>query len=84
MADEETNKNLEIEKLRLIAEKDYSTNLRTERQGSSGKLNKECASQKAFNKYSHKLWMQNLKVYYCQQVHRNCLEIHHDYLVRLP
>ena len=26
----------------------------------------------------------NKKVYYCQQVHRNYFEIHHDSLVRLP
>ena len=62
MADEETNKNLETEKLRLISEKEYSTNLRTERQRSSGKIKKERAIQKAVNEYSHKRWMQNLKV----------------------
>ena len=84
VADEEKNNNLETEKLRLISEKEYSTNLRTERQRSSGKLKKELAIQKAVNEYSHKHWMQNLKVYYCQQVHRNCFEIHHDSLVRLP
>ena len=60
VADEETNKNLETDKLRLISEKEYSTNLRTERQRSSGKLKKERASQKAVNEYSHKRWMQNL------------------------
>ena len=41
VADEETNNKLEEEKLRLISEKEYSTNLRTERQRSSGKLKKE-------------------------------------------
>ena len=60
VADEETNKNLETDKLRLISEKEYSTNLRTERQRSSGKLKKERASQKSVNEYSHKRWMQNL------------------------
>ena len=33
VADEETNKKLEAEKLRLIAEKDYSTNLRKKGSG---------------------------------------------------
>ena len=84
VADEETNKNLETEKLRLISEKEYSTILRAERQRSSVKLKKERASQKAVNEYSHKRWMQNLKVYYCQQVHRIFFEIHHDSLVRIP
>ena len=60
VANEETNKNLEAEKLCLIYEKEYSTNLRTERQRSSGKLKKERASQKYVNEYSHKRWMQNL------------------------
>ena len=60
MADEETNKNLETYKLRLIAEKEYSTNLRTERQRSSGKIKNERSSQKDVNEYSHKRWMQNL------------------------
>ena len=40
VADEETNKNIEAEKLRLIAKKEYSTNLRTDRQQSSDKLKK--------------------------------------------
>ena len=39
-ADEETNTKLEAEKLRLIAEREHYTNLRTERQRSSGKLKK--------------------------------------------
>ena len=26
----------------------------------------------------------NKKVYYCQKVHRNCFEIHHDSLIYLP
>ena len=26
----------------------------------------------------------NKRVYYCQQVHRNCFEMHHDSLVHLP
>ena len=60
VADEETNKKLEAEKLRLISEKYYSTNLRTERQRSSGKIKKKRASQKTINEYSHKRWMQNL------------------------
>ena len=49
MVDEETNKNFETEKLRIIAKKEYTTYLRTERQQSSGKLKKEHASQKAVN-----------------------------------
>ena len=60
VADEETNKNLETEKLRLIDEKEYPTNLRMERQRSSSKLKKKLSSQKDFNEYSHKRWMQNL------------------------
>ena len=46
--------------MRFIAEKEYSINLRTERQRSSRKLKKERDSQKAVNEYSHKRWMQNL------------------------
>ena len=40
--------------------KEYSTNLKTERQRYSGKIKKKRASQKAVNEYSHILWMQNL------------------------
>ena len=60
VADQETNKNLETDKLRLISEKEYSTNMRKERQRSCRKLKKELSSQKTVNEYSHKRWMHNL------------------------
>ena len=40
VADEDTNKNIETEKFRFISKKEYSTNLRTDRQRSSNKLKK--------------------------------------------
>ena len=53
VADEDTNKNLETEKLRLIAEEDYSTNLRTERQRFSGKLKKRNLPVKKLSTSTH-------------------------------
>ena len=53
VADEKTNNNIETEKLRLIAEEDYSTNLRTERQQSSGKLKKRNLPVKKLSTSTH-------------------------------
>ena len=60
LADKETNKKLQVEQLRLMSEKEYSTNLRKERQWSSNKLKKERDGQKIVNDHSHERWILNL------------------------
>ena len=60
LTDEETNTKLVVERLRLMAEKKYCTNLKKERKRSSDKLSKERDAQKAFNDHSHKQWILKL------------------------
>ena len=60
LADTETNKKLEAEKARILADSQYSNNLRKERQRSSVKLKKELAGQAAVLEHSHQRWIDNL------------------------
>ena len=59
-ADKETSKKLEAEKARILADSQYSNNLRKERQRSSVNLKKRLADQADVIKQSHQRWIDNM------------------------
>ena len=56
----ETNKKLDADRARLLLERDYTTNLRKERQRSSEKLKKEREGQRDVASHSHTRWIKKL------------------------
>ena len=59
-ADKETNKKLEAEKAKILADSQYSTNLKKERQRHFDKLKKERKVQASMKDQAHQRWINNL------------------------